>query len=803
MKLKRFVSVAVCSAMALSLMACTSPKDIFSKILTGNGGSGGGSNVNVLEESATLNKDAIFKENGSFDIDNMDYSSYMLSANGKMYVPTVVYHYPDEDMEGELYEGEGEISPENGEGEADIDNPEEPFVDGLEEGEYDPEEYYSTFTIYVFSDINSSSTVEIECNAGEYPVPQTFGVDSLGNMYFLTESYDYETDYDSWKYYKADPDGNIVNEQPFPDDGVQYMYVNNTAVDADGNMFAVTNNGIFIFDKDFNRTGTYVKGQDSYIEDLFINKKGECFFTEATYAQDTMESKAYILSPAGKTSEVKNIDVIARNSVLPGSDYDFYFTTQTSIMACNIGDKEAKEIVNLYDSDINPSSIYNFVFTDAETMYALDSDNGKVVEYVKVPADQVKDKKILTVGTVYGGYAVSDKIIEFNKSNDEYRIRLVDYSVYNSDDDWEAGHKRFYKDLTTGNTPDIIIPELTDTTNLINKGVFTDLSPYMTGNIKKEDLLPNVTALFGREEKLYCIYETCSVSALMMKKSQYKDGMTFDDFIAWEQQTGHKAFGSGYTRSEVLNSMMSMSMDAFLDPETGKCSFDSPEFVKILEYANTYPAELDDSYWENYDYNSYVNTFRNDEALVSMYSLSNYYDYNREVQSRFGEDVVLTGLPIEGSKGTAIEIYDGIFGISEKCANKDVAWQFIEMCLAPDESDNDIFYKWGIPSTKAELEKQVEVWTGKPFYMDGDKKVYYDDFYTVMDEEYPLELLSKEKAAELTAFVSSVDTLYYWDEEINNIVDEETQSYFAGQKSAEDVAKVIQSRLQIYINERK
>ena len=87
--------------------------------------------------------------------------------------------------------------------------------------------------------------------------------------------------------------------------------------------------------------------------------------------------------------------------------------------------------------------------------------------------------------------------------------------------------------------------------------------------------------------------------------------------------------------------------------------------------------------------------------------------------------------------------------------------------------------------------------------MDGDKKVYYDDFYTVMDDEYPLELLSKEKAAELTAFVSSVDTLYYWDEEINNIVDEETQSYFAGQKSAEDVAKVIQSRLQIYINERK
>jgi hypothetical protein len=34
-----------------------------------------------------------------------------------------------------------------------------------------------------------------------------------------------------------------------------------------------------------------------------------------------------------------------------------------------------------------------------------------------------------------------------------------------------------------------------------------------------------------------------------------------------------------------------------------------------------------------------------------------------------------------------------------------------------------------------------------------------------------------------------------------NIITEETESYFAGQKSVDDVAGVIQSRIQLYINE--
>ena len=42
-----------------------------------------------------------------------------------------------------------------------------------------------------------------------------------------------------------------------------------------------------------------------------------------------------------------------------------------------------------------------------------------------------------------------------------------------------------------------------------------------------------------------------------------------------------------------------------------------------------------------------------------------------------------------------------------------------------------------------------------------------------------------------------------FDQDIYNIISEETQAFFAGQKTAQDVAGIIQSRATIYVNEQR
>lgn len=41
------------------------------------------------------------------------------------------------------------------------------------------------------------------------------------------------------------------------------------------------------------------------------------------------------------------------------------------------------------------------------------------------------------------------------------------------------------------------------------------------------------------------------------------------------------------------------------------------------------------------------------------------------------------------------------------------------------------------------------------------------------------------------------------DEELINIISEETEPFFKGQKSASDVSNVIQNRIQVYVNENR
>ncbi|MBR5066621.1 MAG: hypothetical protein IKX08_03130, partial [Lachnospiraceae bacterium] len=180
--------------------------------------------------------------------------------------------------------------------------------------------------------------------------------------------------------------------------------------------------------------------------------------------------------------------------------------------------------------------------------------------------------------------------------------------------------------------------------------------------------------------------------------------------------------------------------------------------------------------------------------------VDDFSSYNWNAKYRFGEIPELIGVPLSGKDSAVLNI-DSVIGISNKSKHKEAAWEFIKTCF-----EHDYYEKmgWGIPSVEKELDEKAAKATEHQFYIDDDgNKVITDETYWLVDHEETIEPLTKEEVAKLKDFVVNVEGLYNWDEELNNIVDEETQPYFEGQKSAEEVAAIIQSRLQIYINEKK
>ena len=63
--------------------------------------------------------------------------------------------------------------------------------------------------------------------------------------------------------------------------------------------------------------------------------------------------------------------------------------------------------------------------------------------------------------------------------------------------------------------------------------------------------------------------------------------------------------------------------------------------------------------------------------------------------------------------------------------------------------------------------------------------------------------MTQEDVDKIYELINSVDAVVRSDDEINKIIEEESGAFFAGKKSVNDVANIIQSRVELYISENK
>lgn len=101
---------------------------------------------------------------------------------------------------------------------------------------------------------------------------------------------------------------------------------------------------------------------------------------------------------------------------------------------------------------------------------------------------------------------------------------------------------------------------------------------------------------------------------------------------------------------------------------------------------------------------------------------------------------------------------------------------------------------------KANAQKALE----KPYYVDeNNNKVEYEDSYYMNGETITLPQLNQAQIDQAVNFILSVNKRYYNNDDVMTIINEEMESFYSGQKSAQEVATIIQSRAQIYVDENR
>ena len=499
-------------------------------------------------------------------------------------------------------------------------------------------------------------------------------------------------------------------------------------------------------------------------------------------------------------------------SVYPGNaEYEVFLVNSYGVYGYNIGDPEITQLMNFVDSDLESYGLYNLVSINDREFFAAYNDQISyetcIGRFTKVDPKDIKDKKVLTLACAGLDWDIRSRVVKFNKSNEEYRISIQDYaSLYNSESDYQAGINRLNTDIASGKVPDILV--LNDSMpveSYISKGLFEDLNPYIDkdNELDRNNYMPNVMEAYSVNGKLYRLVPSYMVSTLLAKTSEVGEdrGWTVQDINDLMNTKPEGTMFLDYIdRKTMLQNCVSVSGSQFVDWESGTCSFDSDSFVEMLEFLKQFPEKLTediytDEYWENYD-----TLWREGKVVAMMYQVASLRDYQYVQQGNFGEPVTMIGYPSGNGDGSAI-IPALQMAMSAKSSYKEGAWQFLRYYLT-DEYQDELPY--GLPLSIRKLDAMGEDAMKNPTYLDENgNEVEVQDYFYLNGVDIPINPMTKEEVESFKKTLYSFNQVYNYDENLIQIIEEEAAAFFSGQKSARDVAAIIQSRAKIYVNENR
>ena len=528
-------------------------------------------------------------------------------------------------------------------------------------------------------------------------------------------------------------------------------------------------------------------------------------------------------------------------SIFPGDDaYDFYYAYNNNIYGYAAKTDTKEKLVDWLACDVDTNNMSGYAMLSDSRVAALmqdwstDPTTYQLIVLHRVDASEIKEKKVLTLACMYLDWNLRSMIVEYNKTNDEYRINVVDYSEYATDDDYNAGVTKLTTEIISGSVPDIFLTSNLPIDKYAAKGVIADLNTFMDGGngLSRDYFVPQVMSALEKDGKLYELPTSFSVQtayALSSIASQYdtwnvaavQDAMT-------QLQEGATVFSDGWTKNTALSNCLSRNLSAFVDWTTGKCEFDSEAFQQLLAFCNSFPAEtsdgdgaiayapsadiaVDDAMWD-----SDATRITNGKQLMSTIGMYSFDSYIWNVYA-IRDKITFTGYPTEDGSGSSFELQMPM-AISSVTKYPDAAWDFVCSIIKKMNTIDENNYYYGFPISQAAFDAEMtDIMTeqyqldenGEQVDWDGDgepDKAIRGSYETMENGETVYKdvyALTQEDIDQILGVINSTRSVYDYDQEILDIITDEVAAYFAGDKDVQTTANMIQSRVNLYVQEQR
>ena len=255
------------------------------------------------------------------------------------------------------------------------------------------------------------------------------------------------------------------------------------------------------------------------------------------------------------------------------------------------------------------------------------------------------------------------------------------------------------------------------------------------------------------------------------------------------------------SREMIAYILMHLSVENYVDQEAGTCSFDSPGFRSMLEFASRFPTQKEVEAETAAFADDFAKWKEAEERFVSglqMLDNSQYVALTslQKLNARHGGRCAFIGYPVEdGSTGSIFRLTGQCIAMSSTCENKEAAWEFMRTVYT-EPKDGTPDNNSAIPIWKVLYDKQ------KDTLMRTEQEIV--PFPLTQQQIVTVPPLAEEEVRRFEDFINSIDKIELIGErDLFNLVLEVCAPYFSGDKPLDETVALVQNRVGLYLSEQK
>lgn len=545
---------------------------------------------------------------------------------------------------------------------------------------------------------------------------------------------------------------------------------------------------IYVIDNDL-KTLYYGQVPDSkgtQLKDFYLDEKGNPILlikdTEGLYLQGLREDDPILRVDS-------DMDFLRMDyEVFSLKEEGFIFRSGSTLYQYSFSGRECKKILELTAYGIFPEDILYLDLRDEAVEIVDNYRKGGYSEYTQLKMGE-NEKCILRLGALQISDKLEQIVTEFNRFQNDIRIEVVDYY---EEDRLEGGLEQLKLDIVKGTAPDILDVSRIDYPFLAAKGALADLYEYMEQDeaCSRNMLMENVLRAYEVNGKLLGIAPAFQLYSMWGKNSITggRCGVTVQEMRELLETQGKDINAIwGFSADEpVLTTLCTLEMDQFVDWEKGTCDFEGESFAAVLEFAAEYAGYATDDF---------LTDVRKENIVLSVGVIDSVAKLQLEKEI-YGGDINFIGYPTVKGTGTAVGFRGSELAINAGSEKKDEAWRFVRYYLLNGYKGN------GLPICKEQFEEAMSTSMEKEYAINGEDQYEIPKLTWGSGGNY-IEIYAAdlETVSAIKELAAGAEYKFQYHTAIQAIINEEAESYFAGQKTTKEVAAVIQNRVSLYLQE--